>query len=158
MRGNRLARDPKRKGGFLAFKYESRDRVAPRVAIRIEELISEESILATQARKFMLSEFNVDRAKLDAARNTKGLPPVGSLAESYIREGEAKGRAEGRAEGWAEGWASILNRLLERRFGSLPAAVRKRIRSASVQELESWADAVLDAPTLEAVFGEPPRN
>ena len=150
MRGNRLARDPKRKGGFLAFKYESRDRVAPRVAIRIEELISEESILATQARKFMLSEFNVDRAKLDAARNMKGLPPVGSLAESYIREGEAKGRAEG--------WASILNRQLERRFGSLPAAVRKRIRSASVQELESWADAVLDAPTLEAVFGEPPRN
>ena len=150
MRGNRLARDPKLKGGFLAFKYESRDRVAPRVAIRIEELISEESILATQARKFMLSEFNVDRAKLDAARNTKGLPPVGELAESYIREGEAKGRAQGRA--------LILNRQLERRFGSLPAAVRKRIRSASVRELDSWADAVLDAPTLEAVFEEPPRN
>ena len=79
---------------------------------------------------------------------------MGSLAESYIREGEAKGRAEG----WAEGWASILNRQLERRFGSLPAAVRNRIRSASVQELDSWADAVLDAPTLEAVFGEPPRH
>ena len=67
MRGDRLTRHPERKGSFLAFKYEPRDRVAPGVEIRIEELIAEDSILATQARKFRLLEFNVDRAKPDAA-------------------------------------------------------------------------------------------
>ena len=71
---------------------------------------------------------------------------MANLVEELISRGEVQGRA------------SILNRLLERRFGSLPATVRERLRSASVRELDTWGDAVLEAPTLEAVFEGTPRR
>ena len=79
---------------------------------------------------------------------------MASLAEQLI----SKGRAEGEARGEARGRASILNRLLERRFGRVPATVQERVRSASVHELDAWLDALLDAPTLEAVFEHAPRH
>ena len=87
---------------------------------------------------------------------------MGSLAEALISrgraEGEARGEARGRAEGEVRGRASILNRLLERKFGPVPSAVRARIRCAPVHELDAWLDAVLDAPTLEAVFEDKSRH
>ncbi|MDK2797246.1 MAG: hypothetical protein PWQ19_796 [Tepidiphilus sp.] len=42
--------------------------------------------------------------------------------------------------------------MLTRRFGSLPEWVQQRLRSASGEELETWADRVLDAQRLEDVF------
>ncbi len=83
---------------------------------------------------------------------------MGSLAEALISTGRAEGEARRHAEGAVRGRASILNRLLERRFGHVPSVVRARIRSASVHELDAWLDAVLDAPTLEAVFEDTARH
>ena len=71
---------------------------------------------------------------------------MANLVEELISRGEVRGRA------------SVLNRLLERRFGSIPATVRKRVRSAAGDELDAWLDAVLEAPTLEAVFEGTPRH
>ena len=48
MRSDRLAEHPELKGVLLTLKYEYRDRVAPRVVLRIEELVPEETKLATQ--------------------------------------------------------------------------------------------------------------
>ncbi|MBF0185879.1 MAG: DUF4351 domain-containing protein [Magnetococcales bacterium] len=66
-------------------------------------------------------------------------------------------RQEGRQEGWQEGEqkgeAKILARLLIRRFGELPAAVHKKIAVANSDTLERWGDLVLDARSLEDVFG-----
>jgi len=45
-----------------------------------------------------------------------------------------------------------LRKLLEKRFGPLPLPVTEKLGSASEQELEHWGEAVLTAPTLEAVF------
>ena len=69
-----------------------------------------------------------------------------------MAEGVAKGMAEGVAKGVAEGKASTLVRLLGRRFGPLPASTRIRIDGATEKELDDWIDAVLEAPTLAAVF------
>jgi len=73
-------------------------------------------------------------------------------------EGEAKGRAEGeakgRAEGRAEGEASLLETLLTRKFGQLPEAVRVRLHSATPTDIERWAERVLTASTLDAVFAD----
>lgn len=81
-------------------------------------------------------------------------------AKEFQAEGERKGRAmgveEGRQEGRLEGQARVLERLLTRRFGDLPAWVRERLDSAIEAQLESWTEAVLDAPSLTAIFGEPP--
>ena len=67
---------------------------------------------------------------------------------------EERGEARGRAAGLAEGEAKSLTRLLQRRFGPLPAAIQSRIAAASVAELDGWTDQVLDAPSLEAMFGD----
>jgi len=41
---------------------------------------------------------------------------------------------------------------LECRFGALPAWALEMVSCASEEDLHSWDDAVLTAPTLEAVF------
>ena len=69
-----------------------------------------------------------------------------------LLEGRHEGLLEGQVKGLVIGESKILKRQLERRFGALPSWVVNKIESASEQDLESWADAVLTAPTLDAVF------
>jgi hypothetical protein len=57
-----------------------------------------------------------------------------------------------RAEGRAEEAAKLLVRLLTRKFGPVPDAVRERIDSATLEQLEIWSDRVLDAPTLDELL------
>ncbi|HMV04689.1 MAG TPA: DUF4351 domain-containing protein, partial [Accumulibacter sp.] len=61
---------------------------------------------------------------------------------------------EGRVQGRHEGEVRLLAKQLSRRFGVLPEWVGERLAQASEDELQVWAEAVLDAPTLAAVFGE----
>jgi hypothetical protein len=46
----------------------------------------------------------------------------------------------------------MLKRLLARRFGPLPAWAEEKITHADRDELERWADRVLEAKNLEEVF------
>jgi hypothetical protein len=55
-------------------------------------------------------------------------------------------------EGRLEGEAALLLRLLERRFGALPAAVRDRVAAADAAALDTWSLRVLDAGSLEDVL------
>ncbi|WP_286209124.1 DUF4351 domain-containing protein [Azospirillum sp. A1-3] len=52
----------------------------------------------------------------------------------------------------AEGKAETLLRLLERRFPPVPETRRAQVQAATVEQLDAWLDAVLDAPDLDAVF------
>ena len=45
-------------------------------------------------------------------------------------------------------------RLLEKKFGLLPAPLGKRVCTATRAELERWADRLLTATTLDEVFQE----
>ena len=90
------------------------------------------------------------------------------VIERHKSEGRTEGRTEGRAEGLAEGLErgmqqgmrrgrvdgerAVLERQLRRRFGSLSPEVEDRVAGASAVDLETWADKVLDADTLEDVF------
>lgn len=59
-------------------------------------------------------------------------------------------RAEGRQEGRHEGMRQLLLQLIERRFGSLPPGVRRRLEGlASSEELQRLADRVLTAASLD---------
>ena len=71
---------------------------------------------------------------------------------SVERIGMAKGEVIGIEKGVVIGASGLLRRLLEHRFGVLPVWALEQLGSASEQELETWADAILTAPTLEAVF------
>ena len=62
--------------------------------------------------------------------------------------------AQGKAEGRAEGEAKALVRVLERRFGRVPARYLQAIAAAQNGQLDAWLDRAVDAPTLKAVFGQ----
>ena len=78
-----------------------------------------------------------------AARKKEGV--LGNIMKKLIAEGEARGIAKGEA--------MSLSRLLERRFGPLPATVKARTGRANLAQLDAWIDRVLDAKSLGAVFG-----
>ena len=77
---------------------------------------------------------------------------ISIAAKEWIAEGRAEGRAEGVAEGEARSGARAGIRVLERRFGEVPAEIRERVAQAGVAQLEEWHDRGLDAESLEAVF------
>ena len=67
-------------------------------------------------------------------------------------EGMQQGMEQGMDQGRVEGERALLERQLRRRFGMLSPEVTERLSQASAADLESWADNVLDAPTLDDVF------
>ena len=70
---------------------------------------------------------------------------AGWLTQPYYEKGKAEGKAEGEAR--------VLARLLEKRFGDLPASVRRRLFTADVAAIESWVERAFDAPDLHSIFG-----
>lgn len=65
-----------------------------------------------------------------------------------------KGRSEGRLEGARDGKVQLVLRMLERKFGALEDERRARVRNAAEGELELWSDRILEAKSVEEVFGE----
>ncbi|MEX1058176.1 MAG: DUF4351 domain-containing protein [Natronospirillum sp.] len=65
---------------------------------------------------------------------------------------EQQGIQKGRLEGRLEGEAMLLKKQLTRRFGELPADMEQRLTNATSEELEAWAENILDAQTLDEVF------
>jgi hypothetical protein len=79
-------------------------------------------------------------------------------AEEWKAEGIQIGQAMGKAEGKAEGKADLLLRQLRRRFDPLPETVMAKVRNASEDQLNEWAENILDAPTLDMVFSAAKPN
>lgn len=77
---------------------------------------------------------------------------LATLGQEWQRKWLEEGLAKGRAQGRSEGQAATLLRQLERRFGSLSETVRQQVRSATPQELDGWADAILEAGSLDEVL------
>jgi hypothetical protein len=86
------------------------------------------------------------------------MPPLGDLVEvktmlaETVLEWTQQWKQQGKAEGKAEGEAILLTRLLTKRFGPLSPDTAQRLQTATTEQLELWADRILDAPTLAAVF------
>ena len=70
----------------------------------------------------------------------------------YVTSVERLAIERGIQQGKLEGEATVLERLLAKRFGPLADETRGRLRSASAEQLELWAERILDAPTLAAVL------
>ena len=79
------------------------------------------------------------------------------VRERALRDERSELRAaleQGKLEGKLEGEAAILERQLTKRFGPLDEACRASLHTATVEQLECWADRILDAQTVDAVFTE----
>jgi hypothetical protein len=86
--------------------------------------------------------------ELQQYEETQRMPYITSVE----RIGFKKGVEQGRQEGLQQGEVQVLRRQLTRRFGPLPEWAEERLTKADLAQLEVWADRVLDAETLDAVF------
>jgi len=69
-----------------------------------------------------------------------------------VQQGMQQGVERGIERGRLEGERALVLRLIQHRFGELPAALRLRLEGASQSELEHLADRVLDATSLDDLF------
>jgi predicted transposase YdaD len=71
----------------------------------------------------------------------------------YERKGLQAGMAQGMEKGRSDEARRILSRQMERRFGELSPAMEARLEAASLEQLELWADRILDATSPEELVG-----
>ena len=86
----------------------------------------------------------------EAAR--KALQSMDPAKYEYQSEFARRYFAEGRAEGRAERQVELVLRLLASRFGPLPDEAVERVRHASSEEIDSFAERVLAAASLDEVL------
>lgn len=67
---------------------------------------------------------------------------------TYMSSFERAGLERGRREALSE----LVGKLLAKRFGVLPSAVKDQLKKATPAQLEAWGELVVDAPTLDSVF------
>ena len=73
------------------------------------------------------------------------------LAESVI-EWTQEWKQQGIEEGQRRGESGLLERQLTKRFGPLAEDTRARLQSANSEQLQCWAERILDARDLNDVF------
>jgi predicted transposase/invertase (TIGR01784 family) len=66
------------------------------------------------------------------------------FGQKYFEEGIAVGKAEGEAR--------VLVRLLEKRIGVVPEALRARIFAADLASIDVWVDRAIEATEFESIF------
>ena len=93
------------------------------------------------------------RAILNDILPGEGERIMSTAAEQWKAEGRAEGEARGRVEGRVEAKADMLQRLLRRRFKSVPDPIVSRITSATVEQLDAWIEQFVDAATFDDIFG-----
>lgn len=90
------------------------------------------------------------RALLDAALgydeiakavDLKGVPYMAQIRQEAAQQGQQQGKRD------------TLARMLERRFGALPESTQQRLAAATLEQLEQWFDRLLEAASLDEVFG-----
>ena len=69
-------------------------------------------------------------------------------------QGVQKGILQGLQQGMQQGEALLLQRQLTRRFGTLPGRAADPYCRCHPAQLETWGDRVLDASSLDEVFGD----
>lgn len=152
----RLSRAPEVRAGLLALRVVHADDIPADLLDLMTGGTVAGSEFERHLMRYIVERMNLTPPMLEASlRRTK--PDrwealMGTVAEAWLEQGRAEGIEKGRSEGRAEGQSGLLLRLLELRFGSVPEAVRDRVRGASVPQLEAWAEAVLRAATIDEMF------
>jgi len=77
--------------------------------------------------------------------------------ETWKQQGLEQGLEQGLKKGEVIGQEKLLKKQMRKRFGTLfDVRFQERLRNATPEQLERWADRILDAGTIEEVFEEEP--
>jgi Putative transposase, YhgA-like/Domain of unknown function (DUF4351) len=154
----RLSSQRVARGGLRVLKYSHRlDGQGAAVLAAVDDLLGS-GILVSAFIYINWAYDAVDRRAIEAAlaqAPDEQREAVMSVMAQEREQGRVEGRAEGRAEGEATGKAKTLVRLLDRRFHGVSETYRTQVLAASEDQLDAWIDAVLDADSIDAVFGAP---
>ena len=81
-----------------------------------------------------------------------------TVAEYFENRGKEKwiehGIQQGMQQGMQQGEYALLLRLLERKFGYIPDVYQQKMREAGSEVLLRWSEQLLNAKSLEEIFGE----
>ena len=134
-----------------AMRPAERDALLPGIVRRLPE----KSVFASQVVGFILAVWRLDPAQLRAVMHAVNPQRGDGLVEDAEVDLIGYGQSIGEAKGKAEGKAEMLTKLLRLRFGGLTDAAVNRIAAATVEELDRWSEAILDADALspEAILG-----
>ena len=147
-----LSQDPHVRSGLgtLALPGKAEPSDLERILVALEdEPELRDDVLYYVIKATTVSD-EVLRQALSAVGSESGEETMDSIANTIEKKSIARGRVEGMA-------VSLL-RLLQKRCGPVPETVQKRILSASVEELEAWTDAVLDASSIDGVLSASPKS
>ncbi|MEO5334027.1 MAG: Rpn family recombination-promoting nuclease/putative transposase [Magnetococcus sp. YQC-5] len=82
------------------------------------------------------------------------LEEVHTMLAETVEEWTRAWMLDGERKGEQKGEASMLMRLLQRRFGTLPLWVSEKMANAELPVLEEWGLRFVDAHSLEEVFAD----
>ncbi len=99
-----------------------------------------------------LDEAEVIRYREEYLPKSPQKEAIMGLIELGKKEGRKEGKKEGRKEGRKEAEVLMLNKLLTRRFGTIPVWAGDRLKQAEEKDLEIWIDRILDAGSVEEMF------
>jgi predicted transposase YdaD len=133
-------------------------RISRRSIAEREEAQAELSILAGLRKPS--SEINREARNMPITEDIMKNEIVAPFIRRKVEQGRAEGRAEGRAAGQAEGLAAglaegqrtVLLSQMEKRFGRVPPAVRKRLARLNSEELTATSLRLLDAQRIDDLF------
>ena len=152
-----LSSDPEVNFGLLALSLAFLRSLTPAQLDRLTRGLPETGDFGSLGWRYVIEVINATPEALgESLRRTKPEQLedlMGTAAQAWLEQGKVEGEARGKTKGQMD----LLLQLLERRFGPLPPEAVGRVRGGSPEEIVSWADAVLDAPDLEAVFRERDR-
>ena len=146
---------------LLTLKYIFRDELSE----RLPEILGLLRDLAQSSKgldyvrtllRYLAQAASIDRLSGDQLRQavTQTLSGGDELMLTIAEQWEQQATERRIEKGIEQGEARLLKQLLTWRFGSLPAWAEARLAGAEPARLETWAKRVLDAQTLDAVFGE----
>ncbi|MCG5534704.1 Rpn family recombination-promoting nuclease/putative transposase [Ectothiorhodospira mobilis] len=75
-----------------------------------------------------------------------------------LEQGLEQGLERGLEQGREQGTRRMLARQIVKKYGAIPTWAQARLDQAGPEQLETWADAILEAETLEALLSEAPRH
>ncbi len=162
---DQLSQHARLKAGLLALKYGTRTPQEQMEALEnITVALIDAPELLLPIMLYMLTTFqNLNETQVRQVIRRINPLEEATMISQFAQEILAKGkpewatmvRQEGRQEGWQEGETTILMRQLQRRFGTLPDWVHKKITTAQPDALAEWSLRILDAQSLETVFTDP---
>ena len=139
---------------------------SPRSAERALAVVSKSSDPRATVRRILASWKSLPENEL--GENIDRLRTLSQLRENEIMAVEEVQRMPfdlditesaiykmGQVQGITDGKRQTLSRMLERRFGPLPATIRKRINQSKQEQLERWIDQSTTAQELSGVFQKP---